>query len=32
MEKGERYYKEVTSRLAELFSELARTGNGELYG
>ena len=32
LEKGEQYFKEVTARLAELFSELARTGNGELYG
>ena len=31
LEKGERYYKEVTARLAELFSELARTRNGNLY-
>jgi creatinine amidohydrolase len=30
-EKGERYFREVTAKLRELFVELAKTGNGELY-
>ena len=31
VEKGERYFREVTAKLSELFVELAKTGNGELY-
>ena len=31
VEKGEKYFREVTAKLAELFTGLAGTGNSELY-
>lgn len=31
VEKGEQYFREVTEKLQELFTELARTGNSDLY-
>jgi creatinine amidohydrolase len=31
VEKGEKYFREVTGKLRELFVELAETGNGDLY-
>jgi creatinine amidohydrolase len=30
-EKGERYFKEVTAKLASLFVSLAETGDSDLY-